>query len=120
MNYILLFLVIPHLTLLANINQYRAAHNLQPITLYMPSCVMAAERLADMYKDYSHAGFNKRALEFARGEYHENLAHDWENDSQVLDAWEKSPTHNANLLAKTTKGCIVSDGTYWVFESYER
>lgn len=106
--------------LLASINSYRTSKHLSPIKESDTPCTIATIRAIQIMTDFSHAGFYPlvHSSWVTSGHWYENLAVQYTPNYNVLTAWENSPTHNANLLATITYGCIRHVGNYWTFEAW--
>lgn len=130
------------LALATLINEYRRSHGL-PDLLISDLCTDAAQKhSSDMAKydftghvtvrsDWFEAGANTVARLAARGydwatSYGEDCAYGYSTAKQLIDAWSKSETHDANLLRTDFKvmGVGLARGgsldTYWtvVFGGY--
>lgn len=104
---------------LTSINQYRATKHLNTIKESDVTCTIATLRSIQIMSDYSHTGFYPLVKSFnLTGTWHENLAQAYDSYFNVVKAWKASPTHNANLLAPLTTGCVRHIGNYWVFEGF--
>lgn len=113
--------VIAGFALLAQVNAYRADHQLPAFTISPETCIMAMERINDVPTEWSHKGFYRRLTEpsFDGGYWGENLAKDFTTPAEVVAAWDASPLHKANLLSPMNEGCFAHKGNYWVMEIHE-
>lgn len=106
--------------LLASVNSYRASKHLSPIKESDTTCTIATIRAIQITSDYSHNGFYPlvHSSWVPNGMWYENLAQKKDNYFNILISWEKSPLHNANLLAPATTGCIRHVGNFWALEMF--
>lgn len=99
-------------------------------------CKVAEIRLEQIKSEWSHKGFlDKEANRSVRIKAYNDLGHTWENylpkgmwrenlargftdRKKVYDAWQKSPTHRANLEATSTYSCLRFSDGYWVLIMY--
>lgn len=96
------------------INQYRNLNGVAPLVQNDYLCGLAATRIFDITKNFNHDGFKTmvcRNCTFIS----ENLAENFPNNKNLLNAWIDSPGHNANLLRPVTDACVVSNNGYHVF-----
>ena len=107
-------------------NQYRVEQKLPPLQLNDKLTQAAQYRADDMAKtgSFSHNVATttdmKKHYNFIKSKGYnykatgENLARDFNNATDVVNAWKASPTHNKNLLDKDFKdiGLAVVPGTY--------
>lgn len=97
------------------INKYRVRRDLPLFTKSETACEFAEERLPEVQKDFSHAGFVEKAdLYRSKIDYRltfaENLAKDWPSNAIVLDSWETSLLHLTNLKTSLPYLCVATDG----------
>ena len=114
------------------INEYRARNGLSALrTDSIPLETVAQMRLAEMGTAFSHQRPNGQSFSTAFAEagigYRqcvENLASGQSTAQQVVNAWTRSASHNANLLDPTICYMRVAVGVtpngmpYWVFVAY--
>ncbi len=105
------------------VNVYRSASGVSALSLNGSVCGFAATRASEIASDFSHNGFISRrdsgSLPYSGySNVVENIAMTG-NGQSAIDMWKGSPTHNANLLADITHGCIVASGSYVVFEGWK-
>lgn len=95
-------------------------------------CAFAEARLQQIQTDFSHSNFfgrttlikaydkigHTRANWLPKGMWRENLARNFSTEEAVLEAWKKSPTHNANLLAPKDYSCLRSENGHWVLITF--
>ena len=106
-------------TLLALLLIYRAANRLPPVRTDTLACRVAVERILEVKTDWSHKGFFANHIVAKSGyAWQENLAKNFVNPVDVMNAWKKSPTHNKNLLSNMKRVCFMHFGNYWVMEGY--
>jgi len=84
-------------------NQYRRAHDLQPVLWDDTLCPLAEIRVREILTEWNHNGYLAKTNAFF--ERHptyvvagENLARNYRTTAEVMDAWDQSPTHQANLV----------------------
>lgn len=106
--------------LLSGINQYRVSKHISVLKEDPYTCSVATIRSIQIMDDFSHSGFYPlvKSSWVPRGTWAENLARGDDASFDVLKAWKASPTHNRNLLANLTKGCVRHIGNYWVFTGF--
>lgn len=112
----------PENKLLELINQARAQNNVAPLTKDRRLGLAATEKSADMVnnKYWAHTTpTGKTLVDFVRGagsnypNIGENLARNFTNQNDMLQAWLKSPTHREILLSpKYTKTGLGNYGLY--------
>jgi uncharacterized protein YkwD len=105
------------------VNTYRSASGVSALSLNESVCGFAATRASEIASDFSHNGFISRrdsaSLPYSGySNVVENIAMTG-NGQSAIDMWKGSASHNANLLADITHGCIVSSGNYVVFEGWK-
>jgi uncharacterized protein YkwD len=95
------------------VNEWRINHGLKPIINNEFMCEIAKTRLSEVREDWSHSGFNagRWCVDCVLGE---NLAAGFIYYSEVINAWERSPTHKAELERDYQYGCVETDGEYLV------
>jgi uncharacterized protein YkwD len=95
------------------VNEWRVNHGLQPIINNEYMCKIAKIRFAEASNDWSHNGFNagRWCSDCVLGE---TLARGFIYYPEVIGAWEKSPTHKAELEGNYQYGCVETDGQYVV------
>jgi uncharacterized protein YkwD len=93
--------------LLTNTNEERVKLNLEPLTLNKELNQAALAKAQDMLNDqyWAHAAPDgKQAWDFIKEANYvykyagENLAKDFSNNEEVLEAWMASPAHQANII----------------------
>lgn len=82
-------------------------------------CTFAELRLKEVQTDWSHAGFYRMAAPLqkatsTKGTWRENLARNFNDEASVYEAWKRSPSHNANLVATSSASCLRHANGYWV------
>lgn len=81
-------------------------------------CDVAALRLNQIQRDFSHKGFEESYLQFYKiikaYRMGENLSKNIMNEEMVLEAWLNSPLHREVLDDSYTHMCIETDGNYVV------
>jgi uncharacterized protein YkwD len=78
------------------VNGYRLAHDKQALMTSEYTCGMAIIRAGEIQTDWSHDGFKKHAEDNWMFEG-ENLAKDFDNEVDMVDAWIASPSHKKNM-----------------------
>ena len=96
------------------INDYRLEYGLGKVEPNQLTCKVARERLVEIQTDWSHNGFLKRKTYPVI--WHENLGR-YASESNIVEAWKNSPSHNKNLLRKVKNLCIKTENGYWVMEA---
>lgn len=93
--------------IVADTNIYRMAHQEQTLKLNPVLCAIAAAKANDMLTNnyWAHVSpsgkdpwYWFKLIGYKYQYAGENLAVGFLNDSATMQAWEQSPTHNANLL----------------------
>lgn len=97
------------------INKYRVRRDLPLFTKSETACEFAEERLPEVQKDFSHAGFVEKAKIYSdtlqrEVRFAENLAKDYPSNTKVLDSWETSLLHLTNLKTSLPYLCVATDG----------
>ena len=81
-------------------------------------CALAQIRLKETQTEWNHDKFYTHVKELRsqdfKGTYRENLARYFNTEQEVYESWQKSPTHNTNLLATSTQSCLLTENTYWI------
>lgn len=103
---------------IGKINEYRVANGLNTLNA-TPKLNQTAQCRINYLIDtgtWSHANFGKCFVaNGVRKHYGENLARQWDNSDQAVQAWKQSPSHNANLLNPNWKYVgVISDRGYTV------
>lgn len=91
---------------LEEVNKYRVANKMRPLMSNPKLQQAATDRAKSIYenKDFTHGpvdGTKYKAFVKNLGDYDfiaENLARKFKSKKRMVEAWQKSPTHNANLL----------------------
>jgi uncharacterized protein YkwD len=107
--------------LLVGTNKERARLNLEPLTINEELNQAALAKAQDMFSDqyWAHvAPDGKQAWDFIKETNYvyryagENLARDFNNNDEVVEAWMASPTHRENIVNKdfTQMGLAVING----------
>jgi uncharacterized protein YkwD len=94
------------------VNEYRQAQN-KPVLKHQDSlCPFALERATEAITDWSHDGFHEDSWKANKGysTLGENLGRDWATETDLLNAWIHSPTHNSNMLDTWRDMCIMCSG----------
>lgn len=96
------------------INKYRSSKNRDLLKTSKKLCLIASERLHEVKSNFSHDGYMDLDSSVAQlGYYHrgENLAKDYWTNEDVVDAWTRSASHEANMVRPTyTDLCVRTDG----------
>lgn len=105
------------------VNAYRSASGVSALSLNGSVCEFAATRASEIALDFSHNGFVIRrdggSLPYSGySNVVENIAIT-DNGQNAIEMWKGSASHNANLMADITHGCIVITGSYAVFEGWK-
>lgn len=122
---VFLFIGVFSSTAFNQVNTYRAENDLDPMKFDVYSCLIAKERLPEIFTDWSHNGFKNGIKKYpSRIRAGENLAKAFSEDA-VVEAWKASPKHNEVLLGDTNGFCIMmapdSNGViHYVMESVKR
>lgn len=107
--------------ILADVNTFRAEHNLKPIVRDERLCKLATIRAKHIQTDWSHNKFQSELdkIQGMPGRFYENLARNYEPED-VVYAWSISKRgHREAMLRKDTKiGCVVKIKNYYAYEVY--
>lgn len=100
--------------LLSLVNEWRKENNLAPFTKSERLCKIAQIRLPEIKNNWSHSGFSLERFCDNKCYLAENLAKDYWNESEILEAWKHSASHSANLKIRLPYSCIVTDNQHIV------
>lgn len=103
----LILLVISPLIVHSQVNDYRVTNKLKPLIFDTKLCAVAEVRANQIQTDWSHKGFLKEVKKIKYAQAGENLAKDFNNETDLVQAWIKSKPHRQNLLRQYTSHCIV-------------
>ena len=110
-------------TMLAMINEYRVENNLAEVVELPALEPLADVRQSKIKLSFTHTGFFSITNPLRNvGVWYENLAMEGNairGKVGVLNAWKKSPPHNANLLSGMQYVFIKKSGKYWVLEGWK-
>lgn len=105
------------------VNSYRVSKGFSALSFEGNTCAFASTRSSEIVSDFTHNGFVSRRdggslpyPSYSNAVENIAIAADGQN---AIDMWKGSPTHDANLLADITFGCIASNGSYFVFEGWK-
>lgn len=101
---------------IALVNAYRVENGLKVVIESKSVCAYAKLRAEQVKSDWSHNGFLYTKEQPKPGFWVENLAKGF--DVPPIEAWKKSATHNANLLADVSEMCLERNGNYWALEGW--
>lgn len=112
----------PTIDLLGLINQFRLEKGMSPLSANSETCFFANLRSQEIISSFNHDGFRNRidskTLPYPTySSVAENISMNGEA-SQVIPGWINSPGHAENLLKDAPFGCVVSNGSYYVFEAW--
>lgn len=100
------------------VNAWRTQEGLSPYTESKSTCEIAALRLPEIQKVFSHEGFYKYPPRYTSTEkISENLGRDYffaEDAPRLLNDWLNSPSHSMVLRTTYTKSCIKCANGYCV------
>lgn len=97
------------------VNDWRREQGLSEYVENDSLCRYASIRLYQIQKENNHNYFLKEVRSyFPSGEISENLANDFDNESEILESWLNSPSHRENLKKNYIYSCIATDGHYVV------
>ena len=114
--------IIAGLLMLMGVNQYRAEHQLAPLSWSVDTCIIAMIRVEDIQTECSHRLFSQRTnLVNIGGWFYEDLGRYYgENQWQgMLEEWKKSPSHNEILLSPATEGCVAYSNGHWALTFHQ-
>ncbi len=100
------------------INEYRLAHGLAPLSWSDELAGLAAEHSQDMAarRTLSHDGFRDRRRRTASHICVENVAHNFPTAETLLDGWRRSPGHQRNLVEpKVARMGLAATARYVTF-----
>lgn len=96
------------------VQSWRVKNNLPEYTKSIKTCGVASIRLDEVSIDFSHDSFLERSKDEDYWGYNhvgENLAKDYRSESQTLNEWLHSASHEANLKDNYTESCIRCSGS---------
>lgn len=99
-------------------NNYRGEHGLNQLNINGQLCKIAANRAAEIAKDFSHGGFESavKGSGLGKSSYGENIASGPLSGVHFVEwSWDKSPGHRENMLGDWTDGCGGVFDKYAVF-----
>ncbi len=106
--------------LLNGVNQYRASLGLAPVQASAQTCAFAQIRADEIVNNFNHDGFYNRVNDHMIP--YSQWAHATENIAEapdykkVVNLWENSPEHAANMRDNTPYVCIMQSGAYYAYE----
>ena len=105
----------PTITILQQINAYRASHGLSPVSEDPQTCAYAQLRANELVSRFDHNGspypYNNYSL------VTENIAMTT-NPSEVVSLWINSPGHAENMRKDTPYVCVRNSGPYYAYEGW--
>lgn len=110
------------LSIMQQINDFRASNGLPPFSTEGYTCGFANLRAGEVANDFSHSGFRGRidgnSLPYPGfSGISENIAMN-SDPGNVVQSWIDSPGHNENLRKSHAHACVGRNGSYYVFESW--
>lgn len=106
--------------ILNGVNQYRTSLGLAPVQASAETCAFAVTRAQEIVNNFNHNGFydrvNNKTIPYSHWtRATENIAEspDYKN---VVNLWENSPEHAANMRDNTPYVCIMQSGAYYAYE----
>lgn len=110
-------------TLVSQINDFRASKGLGPVQSDPHTCSFASLRANEITSNFNHDGFRNRIdsknLPYpSYSSVAENIAMNGD-ENQIIPGWINSPGHLENLLKDVPFGCVVGNGSYYVFEAWK-
>ena len=99
-----------------DLNTYRRAHGLPELKTRDDLCQSAERRNSEIKSDFSHQGFGEA---FAGIPFKANGENIWQGNpytnERVIESWDNSAGHRANMLGDWIYGCGVGSGMNAVF-----
>jgi len=102
-----ILLIISPLAVHNQVNDYRIENKLQPLVFNKSLCKVAEVRANQIQTDWSHKSFFKEVKKIKYAQAGENLAKDFNNEEDLVNAWINSKAHRQNLLRPYTRHCIA-------------
>lgn len=111
------------LTLMNQINNFRATKGLAPLSTDGYTCAFATLRAQEIVGSFSHSGFDDRisnnSLPYpSYSSVAENIAMN-SDPNQVVQKWIESAGHNENMSKDVPYGCVGKSGNYYAFEAWK-
>lgn len=110
------------LSLMSQINNFRAGKGLAPLSMDGYTCAFASLRAGEIVSAFNHDGFSGRidgnSLPYpSYSNVAENIAMN-SDPNAVVQGWIDSPGHNENMSKDVPYGCVGISGNYYVFEAW--
>jgi uncharacterized protein YkwD len=111
------------LTLMKQINDFRASNELPTLSTDGYTCAFATLRAGEITGSFNHDGFRSRldsnSLPYpSYSSVAENIAMNSDANA-VVPGWIASPGHNENLRKDVPYGCVGVSGDYYVFQAWK-
>ena len=100
------------------VNEYREARGLSALQNPNDVCQVTRQRADQVAVHFSHDGFEGAVQQLSFEQAGENI---WQGTEvkieNIVDSWDKSPTHQQNMLGNWTRGCgiINKDAAVFIF-----
>ncbi|MBA3723424.1 MAG: CAP domain-containing protein [Candidatus Levybacteria bacterium] len=110
----------PMTFIMHEINAFRSKNGLSSVTTNAQVCAFAATRAQEITASFNHDGFQSRAdaktLPYSNwSNVTENIAMT-SNYKDVVNMWENSAGHAANMRADTPFVCVRQQGNYFAYQ----